>query len=544
MKKSMKRLFTATLGAAMMFALTLTAAMPVLAADTDTGSNLKLTVTKDKDAVYVSDIITYWITADNQSGFTLRDIKLNIANKATTWGLTNFVLGSTLRNGAPDPETESNGSYVYALNGDPVAYAPNLPQVTLMELHVNVDKFTPAQGLQETIMDTATVKALINGSIPGYKASGTMAELNLDANANDDFVNAPAGNLYEVGDPVTFRIGIVNNSLDQLTAWDMSVTLPESLRFESADQTPSDIDGNIITFSGDYINGSDVYDSNGNQVTGDVAKYITVTAVVVSANNGEEQPILIDHSAATAHPQYAANSFSSLDKLSFQVAPNLTSAEHHWYIRGYSKDMVRPEALMTRGEMAMVLYRLAEDEDKTATVPEAIFSDVDPDAWYAKAVTYLYHEGIFEGYPDNTFRPDQPVSRAEITKLATIFDQITPGGSITFSDVLDKHWASGYIAAAAANGIVNGYSDNTFQPDQYGTRAEIIAVFNRTLDRNVNEEGLVPGYITFSDITPDHWAYYEILEATNSHTCTIDNATGRETWTAVTGNGLNGGHQE
>ena len=92
------------------------------------------------------------------------------------------------------------------------------------------------------------------------------------------------------------------------------------------------------------------------------------------------------------------------------------------------------------------------------------------------------------------------------------------GGSASFPDVDSGHWASGSIAAAASQGWLEGYPDGTFRPDQPITRAEAITVINRILNRGVDENSTLGDYKNFSDNRDsDAWYYYEILEAANDH---------------------------
>ena len=92
---------------------------------------------------------------------------------------------------------------------------------------------------------------------------------------------------------------------------------------------------------------------------------------------------------------------------------------------------------------------------------------------------------------------------------------------MNFTDI-DGHWAKDAIVTEALNGNVLGYEDNTFRPDASITRAEAATMLNRFFDRNVKDRGLVAAdndeeRARFSDLTPSFWAYYELVEATNTH---------------------------
>lgn len=90
---------------------------------------------------------------------------------------------------------------------------------------------------------------------------------------------------------------------------------------------------------------------------------------------------------------------------------------------------------------------------------------------------------IITGYPDGTFRPDAPVTRAEFAAIAARFDEKSARTTASFRDIYG-HWAERYISRSAELGWIRGYTDNTFRPDQSITRAEAMALINRVLNRN------------------------------------------------------------
>ena len=87
----------------------------------------------------------------------------------------------------------------------------------------------------------------------------------------------------------------------------------------------------------------------------------------------------------------------------------------------------------------------------------------------------------------------------------------------SFADAAKDSWAYDYIATATAAGWISGYSDNTFRPNQLITRAEAMTIINRVLNRGVNEESELLNFKSFPDNLPTDWFYYEVIEATNSH---------------------------
>ena len=194
---------------------------------------------------------------------------------------------------------------------------------------------------------------------------------------------------------------------------------------------------------------------------------------------------------------------------------------------------------MTRSEAATIFARLlAQRNGERITAPtKTTFPDVPVNAWYAGYVSYLARYGIAVGYTDGLFHRDEPITRAEFTAMAVrFFDTYGDGDPAImeeysgFWDVSPGHWAAGYIADAARYGWVVGYGDGTFHADDAITRAEVVTIVNRLLGREADQEYIADnprGLILFPDVSKDYWAYYDILEAANGHTASMEDA---ETW--------------
>ncbi|MDR1588760.1 MAG: S-layer homology domain-containing protein [Oscillospiraceae bacterium] len=195
--------------------------------------------------------------------------------------------------------------------------------------------------------------------------------------------------------------------------------------------------------------------------------------------------------------------------------PTLTDV-HIKYLNGYEDGTVRPENDITRAEAAAIFFRLIADTDKSAPLSSA-FSDLDVGSWYYQDVAYLQHNGIIKGYPDGTFRPNDPITRAEFAVIASRFDKLESNVPNTFSDVEDSYWAAGYINSAVAKGWITGYPDGTFKPKEYITRAEVVTLVNRMLDRRIHFEDLPESLEKYNDLDTDYWAYCDIIEASFGH---------------------------
>ena len=234
-----------------------------------------------------------------------------------------------------------------------------------------------------------------------------------------------------------------------------------------------------------------------------------------------ETPVEGYESIVTQSPIPGGIRFTVVNKLT--NTPALNTEDHVAYIVGYPDGTVRPDKEITRAEVATIFFRLLTDEarDKywSQTNP---YPDVAPDAWYNNAISTLTKMGIINGYEDGTFRPNNPITRAELTKMAVSFfssaDQFF-GQTPSFSDVPADAWYTRFIAAAEELGLINGYPDGTFRPNNYITRAETCTIVNRTLGRGPHKDHLLPyaEMINWPDNTPDAWYYAQIQEASNSH---------------------------
>ena len=213
--------------------------------------------------------------------------------------------------------------------------------------------------------------------------------------------------------------------------------------------------------------------------------------------------------------------------------PELNKETHMAYIRGYEDGTVRPEANITRAETAQIFYNLlTEDSREAFHATSCAFTDVPDGQWYATCVATLAKAGILCGYEDGSFRPNAPITRAEMATIISRFAELKES-KITFRDI-QGHWAQKDIELAASNGWIFGYPDGTFRPDQNIKRDETVVMINRVLDRNpLTAADLLPGMKTFTDNqNPLEWYYVAIQEAANSHEYTR-NELGTESWTSL-----------
>lgn len=206
--------------------------------------------------------------------------------------------------------------------------------------------------------------------------------------------------------------------------------------------------------------------------------------------------------------------------------------DHYSYLIGYADGTVRPNGKITRAEVATIFFRLLDDDTRAKYwSSKNDFSDVSADKWYNNAVSTLSNMGVIGGYADGTFRPDAPISRAEFAKIAVSFTQ-NNGSAVYnyFTDVRTTDWFAPYVTAAKDAGLIEGYSDGSFKPESKISRAEACAIVNRTLGRKPSKAHMkISDRIDWPDVQTTDWFYEAIMEATNSHTCTMGDRV--ETWT-------------
>lgn len=214
---------------------------------------------------------------------------------------------------------------------------------------------------------------------------------------------------------------------------------------------------------------------------------------------------------------------------------DLNTEDHFSYVVGYPVDHrtglatddvdlwpVRPEAGITRAEVATIFYRLLKEDVRDRVTSDVNdFSDVASGDWFNVTVSSLAQMGVIAGYEDGSFRPNAPITRAEFAAIATRFfaERGVTYNEGLFADITGDEWFADVVAAAAERGLLGGYPDGTVRPNATITRAESCAVVNRTLDRRPDAKHLLPAgeMRVWPDNPADGWYYADMQEATNGH---------------------------
>ena len=217
------------------------------------------------------------------------------------------------------------------------------------------------------------------------------------------------------------------------------------------------------------------------------------------------------------------------------IVPEIADVESHSvYIYGYPDGTFGPERSMTRSEATAIFARLLAAKKGATILPVEYtkFEDVGGKSWYSGYVRYLNSCGVVFGSNDGLFRPEQAITRSEFVAMAVRFFEVYGDGNeeimeeyAKFNDVSSGYWAAAYISNAAMRGWIKGYGDGSFRGNNEITRAEVVTIVNRLLDRTA-DAGFIARNIrsmnTFTDMSKKHWAYYEVMEAANPHIATYN----------------------
>lgn len=198
---------------------------------------------------------------------------------------------------------------------------------------------------------------------------------------------------------------------------------------------------------------------------------------------------------------------------------------HISYIKGYPDGSVQPEGKITREEVTSVLYRIMNHEYEEPFVATGdVFPDVKMSRWSALDIEYMADKGVVSGYPDGEFKPQNILTRAEFATLISLFVKLEKTKEENpFVDLEETHWAYENILKLAESGLMEGYEDGTFRAENEITRAEVMVVINKILGRNPSEEYVKSlDFNPYTDLEKSKWYYTAVLEATITHDYYLD----------------------
>ncbi len=142
-------------------------------------------------------------------------------------------------------------------------------------------------------------------------------------------------------------------------------------------------------------------------------------------------------------------------------------------VRGFENKTLHPSGMITRAEFIYSLWKIA------GAPPSTYYPSDTIEHWARDAISWGYRYKFIAGYPDGTFRPDRPITRAETAKIVSGYLSRPPVPACSFVDVNIFHWAAGYIYSV--RDLLQGYPDGTFRPDNQTTRAEAFVILGGLL---------------------------------------------------------------
>ena len=362
-------------------------------------------------------------------------------------------------------------------------------------------------------VDEATFIVDVAGSYDGEAIANALTPVETQATTDEDVLNTTltatiknivGGNVYEApfaGSVTVSKSGHYTFTLTERKGTQAGVTYDET-RYQVFVNIDRIGDNLVIRDATTYLNNAQVELIKLENDTPVTAGYITFHNTIDTGKD-DYYPIII--------PTIINKDTGMLNK-----------TDHFAYVIGYPDGTVHPNGQITRAEVATIFFRLLRDEVRDgAFTTSNSYSDVAYGKWYNNPISTMSALGIITGYPDGTFKPNKPITRAEFAAIAARFDETQSGKSATFSDVIG-HWAAKEIGIAYYNDWIKGYPDGTFKPDQNITRAEAMTLINRVLERKPESPAdLLTNMNKWTDnMDTSKWYYLDVQEATNSHAYT------------------------
>ncbi len=184
----------------------------------------------------------------------------------------------------------------------------------------------------------------------------------------------------------------------------------------------------------------------------------------------------------------------------FFAATNLSYGEGHWaqdeinyllskeIVSGYPDGTFKPDKPITRAEFIKIINKIIGNKEKA----EVYFKDVNENDWFYDEVAKAIKSGYVEGYGDNTFKPNNQITRQEAAKILVVAfrledDNLNSGSFVDQKEI--SNWAWEYVILLKNKGYVSGYADGTFRPNAPITRAESVRMITNVSGEIINAKG-------------------------------------------------------
>lgn len=156
---------------------------------------------------------------------------------------------------------------------------------------------------------------------------------------------------------------------------------------------------------------------------------------------------------------------------------DILSLHDRGIIHGYSDNEFKPDEKISRAEAAVILRR-------ELNLPQYVhrYIDVPTNHWAYYDISSISYLGFLSGYNDKSFRPSKALTREELSSVLVRIYEFSKRGSANFPDVKTDSWSFEDIEILASNNVLRGYPDNEFKPQKAVSRAEFSSILNRVIN--------------------------------------------------------------
>lgn len=180
------------------------------------------------------------------------------------------------------------------------------------------------------------------------------------------------------------------------------------------------------------------------------------------------------------------------------------------YIKGYEDGTFRPEAFITRAELSTIIDRIMTLE----VSEESTFEDLETVKWAVSSIATMEKASLIKGYGNRLFKPNAYITRAELATILSRAAELIGREIVEKEQIyvdIEGHWAEEAISTIYSMGIEIKEGETEFKPDVELTRAEVVVMINQFIELLI-DEGV--GEPNFTDVAKVYWAYKHIQAAT------------------------------
>nr|WP_275942638.1 cadherin-like beta sandwich domain-containing protein [Paenibacillus alba] len=242
-------------------------------------------------------------------------------------------------------------------------------------------------------------------------------------------------------------------------------------------------------------------------------EFLASLGIYIEHSDGEKEwlkgKINYDAQGNPVSMEIIITKFSTFSMIEILKKPIDTISYLSW-IEGYPDGTFKPNKSITRAEVSSIFVKaIAKPQSLVASQN---FKDVADQHWAAGAIHQAQKAEWLSGYPDGSFKPDAPITRGELAAIIVKINKLAVNNDVQAFVDTKNHWAAGYIQAAKASGLMSGYEDGSFRPDQPLTRAEAVKVINNLLKRPTPKLGKN----VWNDVSQKDWFWSDVQSASES----------------------------